>query len=356
MLTLDCTEEDINNSLNEAVTFRQYFEVVDNKVTVPVFFTCIEGVYENMADYLLLFDRCNTLENSLNIVEIRELLNSNLNETNILNIALNKFDEIFNITERRYAKYFVKYENMFNLEKIINSRETGLSKYNLELQKYLLRKLNEYINDSSVLPIVEDRYKIKLFYMICNLSNELIDKLSNFNVAKVSPKIILFLEGEECLDKLGIVLLGYLRYLGIDIIIFAPSASANLELVLNERLFSKIKLKVINPNVKYSLLNGISEYIDRASVPTNELREVFKYLGYNSDLEVYKSKIRILKYPMLYSLKMRVGSKNLVLTGSVGIVISLICLIMSIIPIIMIGVGAVFSLILLLGMITMDKR
>ena len=56
IVTLDCTEEDISASLDESIVVRPYFEYKNEKVKIPVFFTCIRGVYKDIGEYLKLIN------------------------------------------------------------------------------------------------------------------------------------------------------------------------------------------------------------------------------------------------------------------------------------------------------------
>lgn len=357
IITLDCTEEDINNSLNESVVLRQYFKAEGERITLPVFFTCIEGVHANIADYLRLLETCGNLKNSLVIDNINQLLIKNLDDSNIINVVMNKLENFFNLIEKKYIKYYIRYEKKFDIEMIIKCGEGNLAKYSLELQKYLLNKLNLYINDSAVVNAVGEKYKLRLLQFITNLNDELMIMLNNFNIDKVSPKIILLLEEARVMDKADILLLGYLRYLGVDIVIFSPSGVSNLDLVLKEQVISKIILGYINRHIDYNLLFNVIEYLEKSKVSFYELGEGFIELGYNSTLQDYKNKIRAIKYPILYKINRNIGGDKLIIIGGAGIVTSVVLIIVTLINIFALSISMlIFTIIFFIGLIVIDIK
>ncbi|MDO4534321.1 MAG: YceG family protein [Clostridium perfringens] len=340
ILTLDCTEEDIKSALNESIVVRPYFEYKDEKVKIPVFFTCIKGVYNDIGEYLKLMNTCKKSRNNIFVKNVNELLSEKplmggifkntkieevLNER--VNININKIKEtvgsVFNINEYKYVKYFDKALNKFKVENLIQTGDKGLSKYSVEMQRYLLNKLNSYLNGYYFTTQIEDVEKLKLLECIANLNNEVVGKINNFEISTVSPKITLFLEKANSLSNLDILLLGYFHTLGVDIIVFTPSGVANLDRVLSKNMFSTLPLEKLNNDVSLSLINQINKSLRRFKVNIDELDNSLENLGYNAPIKKYEVEINLFKTPIFRKIGKVIKGWQLTLIGLIGLILDI---------------------------------
>lgn len=340
IVTLDCTEEDISASLDESIVVRPYFEYKNEKVKIPVFFTCIRGVYKDIGEYLKLINICKNARNNIFIKNVSELLNQKsmtsglfkntkieeiLNEK--INVNINKIKEtvssVFNINEYKYSKYFDKVLNKFDVESIIESRDKGLSKYSLDMQRYLLNKLNKYLNGYYFVTQIDDTEKLKLLEYITSLNDEIVFKINNFEISNVSPKITLFLENSNSINNLDILMLGYLHTLGIDILIFTPAGAANLEYILSKNMFCALNLENINTNVDLIVINEINKLLKKFKVDVMELDNSLENLGYNAPIKKYQIRINLFKTPILKKIGKIIKGWQLTLIGTLGVIISI---------------------------------
>lgn len=340
IVTLDCTEEDISASLDESIVVRPYFEYKNEKVKIPVFFTCIRGIYKDIGEYLKLINICKNARNNIFIKNVSELLNQKsmtsglfkntkieeiLNEK--INVNINKIKEtvssVFNINEYKYSKYFDKVLNKFDVESIIESRDKGLSKYSLDMQRYLLNKLNKYLNGYYFVTQIDDTEKLKLLEYITSLNDEIVFKINNFEISNVSPKITLFLENSNSINNLDILMLGYLHTLGIDILIFTPAGAANLEYILSKNMFCALNLENINTNVDLIVINEINKLLKKFKVDVMELDNSLENLGYNAPIKKYQIRINLFKTPILKKIGKIIKGWQLTLIGTLGLIISI---------------------------------
>lgn len=340
IVTLDCTEEDISASLDESIVVRPYFEYKNEKVKIPVFFTCIRGVYKDIGEYLKLINICKNARNNIFIKNVSELLNQKsmtsglfkntkieeiLNEK--INVNINKIKEtvssVFNINEYKYSKYFDKVLNKFDVESIIESMDKGLSKYSLDMQRYLLNKLNKYLNGYYFVTQIDDTEKLKLLEYITSLNDEIVFKINNFEISNVSPKITLFLENSNSINNLDILMLGYLHTLGIDILIFTPAGAANLEYILSKNMFCALNLENINTNVDLIVINEINKLLRKFKVDVMELDNSLENLGYNAPIKKYQIRINLFKTPILKKIGKIIKGWQLTLIGTLGVIISI---------------------------------
>lgn len=340
IVTLDCTEEDISASLDESIVVRPYFEYKNEKVKIPVFFTCIRGIYKDIGEYLKLINICKNARNNIFIKNVSELLNQKsmtsglfkntkieeiLNEK--INVNINKIKEtvssVFNTNEYKYSKYFDKVLNKFDVESIIESRDKGLSKYSLDMQRYLLNKLNKYLNGYYFVTQIDDTEKLKLLEYITSLNDEIVFKINNFEISNVSPKITLFLENSNSINNLDILMLGYLHTLGIDILIFTPAGAANLEYILSKNMFCALNLENINTNVDLIVINEINKLLKKFKVDVMELDNSLENLGYNAPIKKYQIRINLFKTPILKKIGKIIKGWQLTLIGTLGVIISI---------------------------------
>ena len=339
IVTLDCTEEDINSAINESIILRPYFEYKNKKAKIPVFFTCIKGVYNDIGEYLKLVNICENAKNNIFIKNVSELLNeksiigSLFKNTKIeevfnekINVNINKIKEtvgsVFNINEYKYAKYFDKSLNKFNVEDIIQSRDKGMLKYSIDMQRYLLNKLNSYLNGYYFVTQIDDAEKLRLVECIADLNNEIVAKINNFEVSNISPKITLFLERVNSLSNLDILFLGYLHTLGMDILIFTPAGLSNLELILSRKMFSTLSLESLNSNVNLHLINQINKTLKRFKVNVMELDNSLESLGYSSPIKKYEIEINLFKTPIFRRIGKVVRGWQLTAVGILGLIVN----------------------------------
>lgn len=339
IVTLDCTEEDINSAINESIILRPYFEYKNKKAKIPVFFTCIKGVYNDIGEYLKLVNICENAKNNIFIKNVSELLNeksiigSLFKNTKIeevfnekINVNINKIKEtvgsVFNINEYKYAKYFDKSLNKFNVEDIIQSRDKGMLKYSIDMQRYLLNKLNSYLNGYYFVTQIDDAEKLRLIECIADLNNEIVAKINNFEVSNISPKITLFLERVNSLSNLDILFLGYLHTLGMDILIFTPAGLSNLELILSRKMFSTLSLESLNSNVNLHLINQINKTLKRFKVNVMELDNSLESLGYSSPIKKYEIEINLFKTPIFRRIGKVVRGWQLTAVGILGLIVN----------------------------------
>ena len=325
--------------INESIILRPYFEYKNKKAKIPVFFTCIKGVYNDIGEYLKLVNICENAKNNIFIKNVSELLNeksiigSLFKNTKIeevfnekINVNINKIKEtvgsVFNINEYKYAKYFDKSLNKFNVEDIIQSRDKGMLKYSIDMQRYLLNKLNSYLNGYYFVTQIDDAEKLRLVECIADLNNEIVAKINNFEVSNISPKITLFLERVNSLSNLDILFLGYLHTLGMDILIFTPAGLSNLELILSRKMFSTLSLESLNSNVNLHLINQINKTLKRFKVNVMELDNSLESLGYSSPIKKYEIEINLFKTPIFRRIGKVVRGWKLTAVGILGLIVN----------------------------------
>lgn len=331
IVTLDCTEEDLMFSLNEGPAFRQFFNVEGNMVTVPTFFTVVEGVNNNVGEYLKIFSVCIQSENNITIESIDDLFYKETEKYGKINKIKELLQSVIDMIDFRYSSYFDERRNRFNTDALVNSRDKNFSRYPLELQRYLINKLNTFINYNIFARPLDNSEKLKLIELVSKLNNDLIEKINNFDLSKKTPKIMLFLSEDKRLTNMETLLLGYLHSLGMDIIVFSPGGGANIDLAIRSSFFSKLRLEKTNTKVKYKTLKSINKYIRKYKIKHEKIVQEFSTLTYDEKLRRYRIGLKSAKHPVLKKIREYVNGLFLIAVTIIGSLLNSISAVLNIV-------------------------
>lgn len=137
------------------------------------------------------------------------------------------------------------------------------------MQDLLLNKFNQFIKENKILKMSFDKkLSLKLLALILYLNESIIRIIDNFDFVFSIPKIVIYLNGEDTINEWMVILLCYLHNIGIDIVIFNPSGSFNInkyikenKIVINryegkarKQSFSKVKnayVRLLNEDKSY---------------------------------------------------------------------------------------------------------
>ena len=236
-LLLDTILEDIFIYFNEPAKLRQGFKVEVDTIKVPCFFYKIDGEYRDVLEYQRLVRYCTENPNTL-----------------FFNTGYISRDEKFN--DDMYKMMFLRLgDGTFDIEAIKKLPEYKFSKYNEEVQNFILEKFNETILDKSlfVKPLGNEE-TLKFLSVILSLNELIVRLIDNFDFTSNIPKIVIYLDEENTISDSMVMLLGYIHKIGIDIIIFNPSGLTNLNKVIRKERFSYIRLEKMEYESKYKKL------------------------------------------------------------------------------------------------------
>ena len=236
-ILFDTILEDIFIYFDEPAKLRQGFKVEGNIVRVPCFFYKIDGEYKDILEYQRLVRYCTENPNTL-----------------FFNTGYISWDEKFN--SDMYKMMFLKLgDGTFDIEAIKKLPIYKFSKYNEEVQNFILEKFNETILDENLFVKPLDNEETLKFLSIVLSLNELIVRLiDNFDFTSNVPKIVIYLDDENTISDSMIMLLGYIHKIGIDIIVFNPSGLTNLNKIIKKDRFNYIRLEKMEYESKYKKL------------------------------------------------------------------------------------------------------
>lgn len=223
--------------------FRKGFEANEKEVVVPTFSFLIEGydfelyrkivevVQKNNKSIVLLQDKTRKnqgdglfTENYFNSEVNNEVAKARTHSEKIIALQ-NLRTKITEELKLKIEKYLLK-EIKFNTVKlslsndIFNDKIYRFQGFNRNVNEFLLRKINEYIEDREF----NEEKAIHFVSLVLQLKQNIIEYVDGLNPSSYIPTIIAFLQERTILEKDNILMLGFLRTLGFDIVILSPAA------------------------------------------------------------------------------------------------------------------------------------
>lgn len=223
--------------------FRKGFETNEKEVVVPTFAFLIEGydfelyrkivevVQKNNKSIVLLQDKTRKnqgdglfTENYFNSEVSNEVAKARTHSEKIIALQ-NLRTKITEELKLKVEKYLLK-EIKFNIVKlslsndIFNDKIYRFQGFNRNVNEFLLRKINEYIEDREF----NEEKAIHFVSLVLQLKQNIIEYIDGLNPSSYIPTIIVFLQERTILEKDNILMLGFLRTLGFDVVILSPAA------------------------------------------------------------------------------------------------------------------------------------
>lgn len=223
--------------------FRKGFETNEKEVVVPTFAFLIEGydfelyrkivevVQKNNKSIVLLQDKTRKnqgdglfTENYFNSEVSDEVAKARTHSEKIIALQ-NLRTKITEELKLKVEKYLLK-EMKFNTVKlslsndIFNDKIYRFQGFNRNINEFLLRKINEYIEDREF----NEEKAIHFVSLVLQLKQNIIEYIDGLNPSSYIPTIIVFLQERTILEKDNILMLGFLRTLGFDVVILSPAA------------------------------------------------------------------------------------------------------------------------------------
>ena len=222
---------------------RKGFETNEKEVVVPTFAFLIEGydfelyrkivevVQKNNKSIVLLQDKTRKnqgdglfTENYFNSEVSNEVAKARTHSEKIIALQ-NLRTKITEELKLKVEKYLLK-EIKFNTVKlslsndIFNDKIYRFQGFNRNVNEFLLRKINEYIEDREF----NEEKAIHFVSLVLQLKQNIIEYIDGLNPSSYIPTIIVFLQERTILEKDNILMLGFLRTLGFDVVILSPAA------------------------------------------------------------------------------------------------------------------------------------
>lgn len=234
-LLLSSTVDEVDIYWEEPLKLRPGFSFDSDVVTLPVFFTKIDGVYRDLDEYYDLVDK-------LQIEDFSYFVQYDNNTR--------PFTKPF--TREGYSLFsFISNDGRLNKKAIIKEGDFSISNLSLRWQETILDKIEETIlNDVFLEGLTKDDI-VKSLYTVLNMNEKLVYLINSFDYANINPKLIIYIEQMRIFTKEIVFLLLVLSKIGFDIIIFTPGGVSCIENIINSQIVDIHRLDVINYDFKY---------------------------------------------------------------------------------------------------------
>ena len=234
-LLLSSTVDEVDIYWKEPMKLRPGFKFDEEIVTLPVFFTKIDGVYRDLDEYYSLVDK-------LQIKDFSYFLQF---DNNIRPLAKPFVREGYNLS------FFVENNGRLNKKAIIKEGNFSISNLSLRWQENILNKIEETILSNMFIEGLNKDDIVKGLYTVLNMNEKFVYLINSFDYANINPKLIIYIEQMRMFTKEIVFLLLTLSKIGFDIVIFTPGGVNCIEKIINSQIVDIHRLDVINYNLKY---------------------------------------------------------------------------------------------------------
>ena len=238
-LLLSSTVDEVDIYWKEPLKLRPGFNFDNEIVTLPVFFTKIDGVYRDLDEYYCLLDK-------LQIKDFSYFIDY---DENIRPLSRPFTREGYNLS------FYISNTFKINQKAIIKDGGFSISNLSLKWQETILSKVEETILSDMFIEGLSKDDIVRGLYTVLNMNEKLIYMINSFDYANVNPKLIIYIEQMKMFTKEIVFLLLVLSKVGFDIVIFTPGGVNCVENIINSQIVDIHRLDVINYNLKYKSNN-----------------------------------------------------------------------------------------------------
>ncbi len=259
-IAMDSVIEDTITYWNETARMRPGFRTSEKVVYTPIFFSKINGTYRDQAAYFELIDnlrhapKCLLYESTKLVVnavastkaptQTRAIQYHNVGQTGSTSPssseALYNQQDLYSLSfcldqnkkiKRDSIRSHILYKKMLTLR--------------IDAQNFILTKLEEVFAPSNCALFsfpVTDKERCRLMAAIFTAEDKLLNLIEGYDFTADIPKIIIYLNSRDTFSTDDAMLIGLLRTMGLDILIFSPNGANNIELAISDRFINQIKL------------------------------------------------------------------------------------------------------------------
>ena len=208
-ISLQTIYEEIKILWNQEAKYRPGFEVLADRVMLPVIYSKISGVNGSRESY---FSEIADLmgENSFLISELPYIKPTDQNPM------------------KNHAVSFVKGGKLL-ADKWKNHGSFPYSYIREDMQDYMLDKLQELINRKIIKGTGSNGVEYTIFAVAMNLDKQIVRLIQKFDFTKIVPKLLVVHTNENVCSLEDSILVAYLNLLGFDIAVFVPTGYQTIE-------------------------------------------------------------------------------------------------------------------------------
>lgn len=215
-ITLQTTYEEIGILWEQDAVYRPNFEILEDRVMVPVIFSKISGVPGDIEDYWYQIAKMET-DNSF-IISRFPYVNPRLT----------------NPFRGRTQPY---YQNgRLQVQKI---KEHSLYPYSFlreEIQDYMFDKMQQLLHSKIIIGENQADLEGTIIATLLNMEKSIVRMIQKYDFTKAVPKLILIHTDESTCSMEDSILVAYLNLIGFDIAIFVPTGYRSIERYYNKNI------------------------------------------------------------------------------------------------------------------------
>lgn len=241
-LLLNSTLDEIGIYFKEPLKLRPGFTFDNKNVEVPVFFSKINGSYNDNNDYLDFIYNFRFSDDAFFI----------------------EFDGDVSRLYKKFTKdafslsFLINGEGIIDKKGILENKSYNISTLNANIQELILEKVEEVIAGDMFISKLNKEDRIKGLYTVLNMDKKIVHMINNFDYSLINPKLILYIEKDFIFEKEILFLMLLLSKIGFDIIVLCPCGSNCIENVINNELIDIHRLDKMVYELKLnSITNGI---------------------------------------------------------------------------------------------------
>lgn len=209
-LNIQTTYEEIFILWEQEGKYRTGFEILDDRVIVPVIFTKVSGVPNEDTDAYWKEVSKLVVEDTYIISRLPYIHASSDNPIS------------------RQANSFLKGGEL-DVQKIKSHASYPYAFMREDMQDYMFDKLQQLISKRIINGTFTQGTEYTILSTILNLDKEFLRMIQRYDFTKEIPKLLIFSTGEELCSLEDSILAAYLNLIGFDIVIFTPTGYQSVE-------------------------------------------------------------------------------------------------------------------------------
>lgn len=260
--TLKTTYDEITIWGPQYAIIRPGWKIEGNRVYIPNLFSKVSGVHKDTNSYIdeinLLTDREETLlfksfpiyrkfpvHNVVKIYSSFLRTNGTIDRDKLLSSTYWKYKELKASTQEVIADRIVEFCKIHDFWKYRN--------FKIKLDLSIIDKFSNYVSSSKSKEALDEKImRISIFEILTNLDKKFLNLLQSFDYPKEIPKIILYHNRNSgTFTFADAILLMFLNSMGVDIVIYSPGGSSDIENFVKNNYFDVHMLEEINDNLSY---------------------------------------------------------------------------------------------------------
>ena len=220
-ILLTSTMDEITIYWNQPLKLRPGFNFDDNYVEASVFFSKINGVYNDKYEYRKFVKTLKEPKEYVYFVDIKK--------------GFEKLSKPF--TNDAFSLSFIlDSKGVIDKKSILQEKNYSISTLSKTQQTMILEKVEEIIVSNIFIDELNREDRIKGLYTVLHMDKRFVHMINNFDYALINPKLIIYMEDAMVLDKeIGFLLL-LLSKIGFDIIILSPGGDNSIENVISSKV------------------------------------------------------------------------------------------------------------------------